>query len=150
MADYVITKAFRKIKKFPDVTVASLEYRQYSWDSKEYNFNTFCDVCTFINVSKNKCVFDENLKIKVDRDFNIQTIQAGQQTLRVGDLYFGCPNIGSIPGGLNDVYENKKLYRDTLNFMVTKWGRNICKIVTKKSGMLDLKINWKAIPIKQG
>lgn len=148
-AKYVLEKAFKKLQRFPEVTVASLEYRQYAWTSKEYNFDTFCDVCTFINVQKNKCVFDENLKIKVDRDFNIQTMQAGHRTMRFGDLYFSCPTIGTNEGGLNPVYSNDELYNSTLDYMVKKWGRNICKIIVKKNNFKDLKINWKNIPVKQ-
>lgn len=69
---------------------AGLEYKQFSLSaSKLYALNSYCDGCVAINTSIPKDIrFDRQTNLKVDRDFTLQVLAAGFNTIRTSQIAF--------------------------------------------------------------
>jgi hypothetical protein len=120
----------------------ALEYQQYAWSStKKYRVNSYCDVCVAINTAV-KAAYREYVNLKEDRDFTLQVITSGFSSVRVCDLAFSAPKNGSNAGGLKPVYGTPDRESTANRRMVELWGNTICKIVVKKNGREDVKIDW--------
>lgn len=132
------------ILKSDNVAQAAMEYQQFSWSqAKSLNYNSYCDVVVCINVNKTKNIkYRENVTLKEDRDFTLQCLSRGYNTLRTTHVAFSCPKNGSNEGGLYDVYKSG-LERNSVDMMCKIWGKDICQPVLKKGGRYDVKINWK-------
>ena len=67
--------------------------------------NGYCDVCVAIHAARAKrCTFRDACDLKLDRDFTLQVLAAGYETLRITQYSFACPKNGSNAGGLAPVY----------------------------------------------
>lgn len=100
--------------------VVGMNYVQHAWYEKTaYSVNKkFADVCCLINVNKIHWPFEG--RIKVDRDFMMQTIVNGNGVLRFNRIWFSCPDVGTNAGGLHDLYASKEDQR-TAKRMALKW-----------------------------
>lgn len=128
----------------PNLAIAALEYRQYAWNSKgKIKINNYTDVITLINVPHTRHVNYRTIPLKGDRDFTIQCITTGKKTIRITQYSFNCPSLGTLKGGLHDVYKAKK-DQEACEKMIKIWP-GITKIITKPNGRPDVKINWKAL-----
>lgn len=121
-----------------------LEYQQFAWSQKkDFAVNSYCDVCVCINVQATKKInYREEVLLKEDRDFTLQILSKGYQTLRVSKSAFSCPKNGSNKGGLFDIYQSDREKLSVLK-MCELWGSSICTPQTKADGRFDVKINWK-------
>ncbi len=135
-----------------NIALGGMEYRQYAWSaSKPLVLNTFCDCVVWVDNNKTQGVYyNENLRLKIDRDFCIKVIKAEQKTARTTMHAFSSPPNGSNKGGLKEIaYDVANLEKEECIKMVNLWGENICTHIVKKDGRNDLKIHWKNILSKQ-
>jgi hypothetical protein len=135
-----------------NIAVGALEYRQYAWSStKRLIENSFCDSAVFIDNNLTKGLrYNEDLKLKIDRDFCIKTIKAGNKTGRDTFYAFSVPPNGSNKGGLKEMaYDVEGLERNMCLKMVEIWGSDICQHIIKEDGRNDLKIHWNNINTNQ-
>ena len=142
----------RQFFKQNNIAVGALEYRQYAWSSnKRLIENSFCDSAVFIDNNLTKGLrYNEDLKLKIDRDFCIKTIKAGNKTGRDTFYAFSVPPNGSNKGGLKEMaYDVEGLERNMCLKMVEIWGADICQHIIKEDGRNDLKIHWNNINTNQ-
>jgi hypothetical protein len=135
-----------------NIAVGALEYRQYAWSAnKRLIENTFCDSAVYIDNTLTKGLrYNQDLKLKVDRDFCIKTIKSGNKTGRDTFYAFSVPPNGSNKGGLKEIaYDVNGIERDMCLKMVELWGDNICQHIVKPDGRNDLKIHWANINTNQ-
>jgi hypothetical protein len=146
-ADYtVLYKAQQFFENDNEVAQAGLEYRQFAWSStKPYSYNSYCDCVVAIKPFLCKDLsFDNDVLLKLDRDFTIQVIKAGFKTMKINKYAFSSPENGSNKGGLYDVYK-QNIEVSNSKAMEDKWGIDICRHIVKPNGRNDVKINWKNI-----
>lgn len=149
--DYkILHEAEKFFSNDTSVAQAGLEYRQFAWSAtKPFAYNSYCDCVVAIKPKLCKdLIFDNNVLLKLDRDFSIQVIKAGYKTIKINKYCFSSPENGSNEGGLFDVYKSNVEAINSLN-MEKKWGQDICVAFTKPNGRKDVKINWKNINSKQ-
>lgn len=142
----------RQFFKQNNIAVGGLEYRQYAWSAnKRLIENSFCDSAVFIDNNLTKGLrYNEDLKLKIDRDFCIKTIKAGNKTGRDTFYAFSVPPNGSNKGGLKEMaYDIEGLERNMCLKMVEIWGADICQHIIKEDGRNDLKIHWNNINTNQ-
>jgi hypothetical protein len=142
----------RQFFKENKVAVGGLEYRQYAWSAnKRLIENSFCDSAVFIDNNLTKGLrYNEDLKLKIDRDFCIKTIKSGNKTGRDTFYAFSVPPNGSNKGGLKEMaYDIEGLERNMCLKMVEIWGADICQHIIKEDGRNDLKIHWNNINTNQ-
>jgi len=144
MAD-ALERAEAYFKDSSQIAQASLEYQQYSWSAKkQFTINGYCDVCVAIHAQRAKLLkFRKETDLKVDRDFTLQVIARGFQTIRTCKIAFAAPKNGSNKGGLQDIYKQDGRELACSKVMSDIWGDKICKLVTKDDGRSDVSINWK-------
>lgn len=140
----------QKIFEANNITLGSLEYRQYAWSAtKELIKNSFCDSFVFMDLTKTSSIYYRE-NTKEDRDFAMQVIDNNLNTARTTLYSFSAPANGSNEGGLKEIfYDVEDAELKTVQNMVKIWGENICKHIVKKDGRNDLKIYWKNINSKQ-
>lgn len=129
-----------KAKKLP-FEIVGISYRQHAWhEKKKYSINKkFTDVCVLMNVSKIKWQYREQFNLKEDRDFVLQTIKKGNGVLRLNHYCFGCPDVGTNKGGLQNEYKNKK-DNDSAIKMAKEWYPYVELI--KKENRIDFKFDF--------
>jgi glycosyltransferase involved in cell wall biosynthesis len=127
----------------PSVALFSFDYNQYYWNSRPPYFkrNSYCEVFVCLNTKRSLGVrYDQSLILKSDRDFCLQLLSKGWETLRYQRFGFSTPTMGSNVGGLKREYaERKDLI--SIDAMVKKWP-GLCRKVVKQTGVVDLKIDW--------
>lgn len=130
----------------PMVAHGALEYWQYAWSStKPYTLNSYCDVCVWIDASRVKSLrFRPETNLKADRDFTLQVLALGYDTMRVQAYSFAAPENGSNAGGLQAEYQASVPEQQSVAAMVRLWP-GIVQHVVKKNGRHDAKINWRAL-----
>lgn len=131
-----------------NVACGALEYRQYAWSSNKRGvYNSFCDSAVFIDNKLTDGIWcNEELKLKIDRDFCIKVISSGNKTCRDTMNAFSVPPNGSNKGGLKEIaYDQKDTELNACKKMIEIWGDDICRHIVKPDGRNDLKINWKNI-----
>lgn len=121
-----------------------LEYQQFSWcQENQYTHNRSVEVCLMMYLPN----IPENVKFdplsKEDKDFAIQLIFLGKKTMKMNDICFSVPKIGTNEGGLHNWYMNDG-DRDASLYMLNKWGSNIIKL-KNKNGRIDAMVNWRNI-----
>lgn len=143
----ILIKAQSIFLGFPNIGQASLEYRQFAWSAKtDFKMDGYCDVCVCINVkATNGINYRKQFSLKEDRDFTMQIIASGLNTMRISKYAFCAPMNGTNAGGLRNIYDQKTPEKQTCNDLVELWGSKYCSVHVKPSGRFDLKINWKAI-----
>lgn len=126
------------------LAMMSFEYQQYAWSQKKhFSIGKACDCCVFFDTKKTADAhFDTSLKLKGDRDFCIQVAMLGGKFGRLNTVAMSVPSLGSNDGGLNALYREKVDERCAVE-LFTKWGPKVCKLVRKKDGRLDCKIDFK-------
>lgn len=134
----------------PAIGQAALEYQQFSWSAiKPYAVNSYCDVCVAINSSIPKNIrFRPQTNLKVDRDFTLQILAAGFNTIRLSKIAFAAPKNGSNEGGLFEEYSKVEQEKKDSLVMCQLWGGDICKPKKKSDGRMDVAINWKFFKTK--
>lgn len=142
-AKAILYEAQALIQSMPNVGQAALEYQQFAWSAKrQFAVNSYCDVAVAINTVKTHGLqYDTTVNLKEDRDFTLQVLNAGFDTVRCCRLSFGAPKNGSNKGGLFDEYRSGREAQAS-QLMEKKWGRKICHAEKKPDGRPDVKINW--------
>ena len=133
------------------LAIGALEYQQFSWPAKsDLALCSYCDVCVLIDPAITApCIYREELSMKEDRDFVMQALASGHVSARCRKISFPCPTNGTNFGGLSEVYARDGEEKAACERMVMAWGSEVCQIQRKRSGRIDLKINWKSInPLK--
>ncbi len=130
----------------PLVAHGALEYWQYAWSSnKPYALNSYCDVCVWIDASRLTMLnFRPETNLKADRDFTLQVLALGYDTMRVQAYSFATPENGSNAGGLQAEYRAGTPEQRSVEQVVRLWP-GIAQPVVKKNGRHDAKINWRAL-----
>jgi hypothetical protein len=124
------------------VAQAAIEYAQYAWAAEgRVTRNSYCDVAVAIRADV-PVNFRPETGVKCDRDFTLQLLAAGYDTLRTSAVAFVAPKNASNRGGLHDEYASGREQRDSEQ-MVELWGRALCELQVKKDGRPDVKINWR-------
>jgi len=149
--EYILWNAVKEFQKY-NISLGSLEYRQFAWSAtKDIILNTFCDCVVYMDLNKlSNIYYNNDLKLKIDRDFCIRTIKDKKITGRLTTYAFSTPPNGSNKGGLKEIsYDKDGLEKEMCLYLVKYWGENICKHIVKKDGRNDLKIYWNNINSKQ-
>jgi hypothetical protein len=129
------------VSELPKIKQIALEYNQFAWSAKsDFAFNSYCDVCVAINTNVSASYRGE----KEDRDFTMQIIHSGFDTVRLRKLSFTCPANGSNKGGLYEQYQQKEWELAAAKALAERWPW-CCSVQTKPNGRVDAKINWRAI-----
>lgn len=132
-----------KAQGLPDINVGqlALEYQQFAWSSKvPTKRNSYCDVVVAIRTSVKA---NYRALFKEDRDFTLQVIASGMDTMRAAQLAFSAPKNGSNRGGLFNAYADGH-ERLGVEKLVELWPW-CCESQTKPSGRFDAKIHWKRV-----
>ena len=124
------------------VAQAGIEYAQFAWRTEgRVTRNSYCDVAVAIRADV-PVDFRPETGVKCDRDYTLQLLAAGYDTLRTSAVAFVAPANASNRGGLHDEYASGRERRDSER-MVELWGRGICELNVKPDGRPDVKINWR-------
>lgn len=128
----------------PQVGQAALEYQQFAWRAKKHFVTTsYCDVCVAIHGGRtSKLNYRKEVNLKEDRDFTLQVLAAGMETVRVQRYSFGAPANGSNAGGLKELYAQAGREAEAAQRLAAMWGPEIVEAVTKPNGRQDAKIHW--------
>lgn len=133
----------QEVLKSSSIGQAGLEYSQFAWseDSGKFHFNSYCDVCVLINIKLTKGINYRKIPLKEDRDFTLQVLASGLNTVRLATYSFKSPRNGSNEGGLYDLYKSGK-ETEGVKMMCELW-KDVCTPVVKTNGRNDVKINWR-------
>ena len=150
-ADYTFEKVNKLVKaagyRFGQ---QALEYKMFSYMALEgkkpsfFHTNGYCDVAVWIDPARAKNAqvrYRGEVNLKEDRDFTIQLLASGIETLRHQIHCFTAPKNGSNAGGLKDVYDTDGREKRASIRMSEIWP-GVCKPMIKKDGRQDVKINW--------
>lgn len=139
----VIIEAFDVFKE-SGLAMMSFEYQQFAWSQKEkFSIGKACDCCVFFDAKKTASAhYDPAVIMKEDRDFCIQVASLGGKIGRYNRIAISVPSLGSNDGGLSGLYKDGEDDRSAIR-LYKKWGPKICKLVRKKNGRLDCKIDFK-------
>jgi hypothetical protein len=140
-ADEALERAEMEFISQP-VAQAGLEYAQFAWSAEgRVRRNSYCDVAVAIRADA-PVNFRPETGVKCDRDFTLQLLAQGYDTLRTSAVAFDAPKNGSNRGGLHDAYAAGRERADS-EAMVDLWGRGLCALNIKRDGRPDVKINWR-------
>ena len=126
------------------LALVSYEYIQFAWSNKEkISEMKPCDCCVFFNSEMTVDVhYDERFKLKGDRDFCVQLAFLGRKFGRLNSVAIDVSKLGQGLGGLHQLYKDKEDEKYSI-LLFRKWGGKICKLIRKKNGRLDCKLNLK-------
>ena len=126
------------------LALVSYEYVQFAWSQKKkFSEMKPCDCCVFFNSEMTADVhYDESFKLKSDRDFCMQLAFLGRKFGRINSVGIDVPPLGSVRGGLYQLYKDKEDEKYAIR-LFRKWGGKICKLIRKKNGRLDCKMDFK-------
>lgn len=143
-AEECLLTAQKLVETVPMAGQAALEYQQYAWSAtKDLRVGGYADVCVAVNTRYTSlCRYRPEMNLKEDRDFTLQVLSNGAQTVRCSKLSFSVPANGSNAGGLKDLYETSGAERGAVDRMIKAWGTDICEAQVKPNGRYDLKIHW--------
>jgi len=138
-----VAEAFRRAEEYvaASLGIIALEYRRYAWNARprQVSRNSYCDVAVLINASTS-ANYRPARYLKVDRDFTLQVLSAGRDTLRLRDVSFSVPANGSNKGGLFDTYATGIEERELRDF-AAHWP-GIVTFHKKPNGRPHTKIDW--------
>ncbi|MBK9321383.1 MAG: hypothetical protein IPM97_00235 [Bdellovibrionaceae bacterium] len=131
----------------PGVGQACLDNCQYAWAAtRESTSFTRCAACVCVNVEATKEInYDLSFNMKEDIDFSIQVLNAGLNSMRLHSFGYSTATVGSTYGGLKPLYDDPSNDEKYSNEIVRKWGGGFCKVISKKTGRIDVRVNWKSI-----
>ena len=95
--------------------------------------------------TNSKVAYDLNCKLKEDIDYTVQVLKAGYQTMITSQIAVNVPPNASLKGGCFDEYVRQGRERDVCNYIQKKWGKGLIKIIMKKNGRWDVKLNYKKL-----
>lgn len=122
---------------------AALDYQQYAWGARQpYVLNSYCDVAVAIRCDT-PAAYRAECGVKLDRDFTMQVLAAGQPTVRVTRFAFGAPTMGTNAGGLYDEYRQGREQTDA-ETLARLWPQH-ATVVVKANGRPDAKIDWRGL-----
>lgn len=142
-----------------DLTISTPAYRPDSWHMKNadadviYNSGS-CIQCIHINIRnlyKNKITYRDTEECG-NEDYAIQfdVMTAGLTTCVFKDLMYGCPAVGSHPGGCEDasgIHDVRKRYNKYIKlFLANVSGSNHPGVKvkeTKSTAINSIKFDWK-------
>jgi hypothetical protein len=132
------------------VAQGALEYQQFAWAAKSpRKFNGYCDVAVWINVEKTRHVnYRRQMDLKEDRDFTLQILASGYNTMRASWCAFSAPKNGSNAGGLQETYQQNGREAEASRRMIAAWP-GVCSSHVKPDGRPDVKINWAAFKVQK-
>ena len=130
--------------KTSGLALMSFEYQQYAWSQKGIvSTEKACDCCVFFNTKRTRDVhFDETMRLKGDREYCLQLAMRGQRFGRMNRYAISVPSLGTNIGGLHDEYRRKEDERYAVK-LYKRYGPKVCKLVRKKDGRIDVKIDFK-------
>lgn len=139
----VLEEATAAITADDFVGQGALEYQQFAWSNEPGKVSriSYCDVAVLIRTSV-MADYRPELVPKEDRDFTLQVLATGMDTLRTGWLAFGAPANGSNQGGLYDVYAQDGREETASRRLAAMWP-GIVEFKRKANGRPDAKIHWK-------
>ena len=125
------------------LAMVSFEYQQYAWSQKKsVSLGKACDCCVFFNSGRTRDVhFDERFRLKGDREFCIQLAMRGERFGRMNRYAISVPSLGTNDGGLHDLYKAKEDEKYAY-LLFRKYGPDVCKLIRKKDGRLDVRIDF--------
>lgn len=124
--------------------IVGMEYRQHSWSHrKPFAISSgWVDVCIAFQPRFVKARYSDSMELKEDRDWQLENIGRGIDLLRINHFYFGCPDVGTNAGGLQEKYRAKLDHRAS-KLMVMKWSPFL--ELVEKDDRVDCKANWPLI-----
>jgi len=142
-AKEALLRAQSLAEKYPNVAQVSLEYQQFAWSARNpVRLNSYCDVCVGVNTDYSSFIhYRPEVNLKEDRDFTLQLLASGRDTLRACHVAFSAPKNGSNKGGLASVYAEKGKEAAASQRLVKAWP-GVCEMQVKKDGRVDAKIHW--------
>lgn len=143
----VIMAAYRQLKRL-ELDYLGLSYSQFSFD-KTGTMPGIPKVCSILRITKDMPMYDEQLEGKADIDYGLQMMQQGRKVKLTLDYSFSCPAIGSNKGGLKPYYEDADRYNRSLLGLQRKWGNSVIDLIIRKKGLMDVKVNYRAVMPKQ-
>lgn len=126
--------------KFP---VNGINYCQYAWSysaqkGSRYRVNRkTAEVCTLLYIPAVTWRYRGRLNLKEDRDFCMQAIKESRGILFDCCSWFNAPGVGTNPGGLQDLYRQKRDWESAARLhaewspfaeMIHKSGRHDCRL----------------------
>lgn len=140
-------KIFRAQKA---LAIGSLEYQQFAWATKkDFIKGGYAEVAVFI-VPKNTRFqkYDATVAGKEDRDFVLQALANGFESVRIQKYAFACPKNGSNKGGLSEIfYAVSGKEEKASRALAAKWP-GVVEFRIKPDGRPDAKIHWKRLSTK--
>lgn len=102
--------------------IVGLSYPQVAWSAKmPVNVNAgWVDVCIAFRPREIRAVYNAEMELKEDRDWQLQNIAHGLRLIRYNHGCFAAPSVGSNAGGLYARYLNGDDERAAVR-MVQKW-----------------------------
>ena len=125
------------------LALMSFEYQQYAWSQKKtLSLGKACDCCVFFNSARTRDVhFDETFRLKGDREYCVQLAMRGERFGRMNRYAISVPSLGTNNGGLHDLYKQREDERYAVK-LFRKYGPKVCKLVKKKDGRIDVRIDF--------
>lgn len=125
----------------------SIDYKQFAYRTflrRQIMWNSYCDVCVGINTEavKKSSIRYRNIGLKEDRDFTLQILASGFNTLRDELFGFDCPMNGSNAGGLKELYDQEGREEREVRRMQEFWP-GVVQVQKKPNGRIDCHIAWK-------
>lgn len=146
-ATEALEKAEEIITSVPNAAQGGLEGSQFACYSTEpFTTMSHCEGCNLINVKRTRSIdYRFELVMKEDIDFSMQILAAGFDNVRVKKICCSCPTVGSIKGGLKELYDDRNNDFIASEQILAHWGSEFCRVVTKKTGRVDVRVNWRKL-----
>jgi hypothetical protein len=128
----------------PRLAIGGLDYSKYALtaNQRRIKFHLICSVDSVVFINN---LYAHNLhyrkNTKEDRDIVLQALEAGYLTCRLTKFSFMHVANGGIKGGLHSEYKNGAELR-WIQSMITQWPQYCSVVFKKKSGRIDVKINY--------
>lgn len=132
------------------VAIGALEYQQFAWSAKNpiRVSGGYCDVCVWLHADRARGLeYDPAVTLKEDRDLVLQALSMRKVVARSTHTAFSAPANGSNEGGLHALYQQSGAELAAVDGMVAKWPGVVTR-VTKSSGRVDAKIDWRAAVVR--
>ena len=138
----VLTLALDEAQKTPNLAIAGLDFRQFAWSHKgKPIMNTQICAVALINTKKTWALSYPN-HLMEDRDFCIQAILSGYDTMRFTKYAFNTLPMGKEEGGCQMINNRGKQMKKAVKALCNKYGTEIISPYVKKNGWYDCRIKW--------
>lgn len=141
----VLTLALQEAQKMPNLAVAGLDFRQFAWSHKGKPIkNTQVCAAVLINTKRTSLLSYPN-HLMEDRDFCIQAILSGYETVRFTKYAFNTPPMGKEEGGCQMMSNRPKEMKRAVKALCRKYGEENISPYKKQNGWYDCRIKWKKL-----